>query len=146
MMSKTVACLMGLLLTGSGALAPKSIAGTSNAQVDKANPISGDWNATFEVEGTKVPFRLKLRLDGRKVTGTAESEHTGAGTLQDGSYSDEKLTFTIVFANHEPIEVSGKLEGNKLSGEFSTEGRKGTWYAEQAGSAAVRVTKCSMAA
>jgi hypothetical protein len=143
-MSRTVACLLSVLLTGSGALAPKSIAGTSNAQVDKANPISGDWNATFEVEGTTVPFRFKLRLDGRKVTGTAESEHTGAGTLKDGSYSDEKLTFTVVFDHHEPIAVSGKLEGNKLSGEFSTEGRKGTWYAELAGSAAVRVTKCSI--
>ena len=109
-----------------------------NVQVDKANPISGDWNATFEVEGMKVPFRFKLRLEGNKVTGTAESEHTGAGTLTDGSYSDEKLSFTMVFAKHESIAVSGKLEGSKLRGEFATEVRKGTWYAELAGSAAAR--------
>ncbi|MEY2605791.1 MAG: hypothetical protein QOH31_3607 [Verrucomicrobiota bacterium] len=138
MRSRTAVYLMSVLLTASCGLASsKSLPGSpSNAQVDKANPISGDWNATFEVEGIKVPFRFKLRLEGDKVTGTAESEHTGAGTLKDGSYSDEKLAFTMVFPKHESIAVSGKLEGSKLRGEFATEGRKGTWYAELAGSAA----------
>jgi hypothetical protein len=108
---------MIVLLTASGGLAsPKPLpVRAPNVQVDKANPISGDWNATFEVEGMKVPFRFKLRLEGNKVTGTAESEHAGAGTLTDGSYSDEKLSFTMVFAKHESIAVSGKLEGS--SGE-----------------------------
>jgi hypothetical protein len=140
MRSRTVVYLMIVLLTASGGLAsPKPLpVRAPNVQVDKANPISGDWNATFEVEGMKVPFRFKLRLEGNKVTGTAESEHTGAGTLTDGSYSDEKLSFTMVFAKHESIAVSGKLEGSKLRGEFATEGRKGTWYAELAGSAAAR--------
>jgi hypothetical protein len=140
MRSRTVVCVVIVLLTASGGLvSPKLLsASPSNTQVDKANPISGDWNATFEVEGMKVPFRLKLRLDGDKVTGTAESQHTGAGTLTDGSYSEEKLSFTMVFAKHESIAVSGKLEGSKLRGEFATEGRKGTWYAELAGSAAAR--------
>ena len=140
MTSGALACVVCVLLTTSGGLvSPRSLsASSSSTQVDKANPISGDWNATFEVEGMKVPFRLKLRLDDQKVTGTAESQHTGAGTLTDGSYSEEKLSFTMVFAKHESIAVSGKLEGSKLRGEFATEGRKGTWYAELAGSADAR--------
>ena len=140
MRSGTVAWVVIVSLTASvGLVLPRSLsANPSSAQVDKANPISGDWNAMFELEGMNVPFRLKLRLDGDKVTGTAESQHTGAGTLTAGSYSEEKLNFTMVFAKHESIAVSGKLEGSKLRGESATEGRKGTWYAELAGSADAR--------
>ena len=63
MTSGALACVVFVLLTTSGGLeSPRSLsASSSSTQVDKANPISGDWNAMFEVEGMKGPFRLKLR-------------------------------------------------------------------------------------
>jgi len=104
----------------------------SASSADKADAISGDWIALFEVEGNKVPVKFKFKLNGQQVTGTADSDHTGPGTLTNGTFSANKISFTMVFTEHESIEVTGKLEAGKLSGEFSTEGRKGTWTAEPA--------------
>ncbi|MDT7807799.1 MAG: hypothetical protein QOJ70_1612 [Acidobacteriota bacterium] len=86
---------------------------------------------TFELQGTKVPASFKLKLNGDKVTGTADSHHTGAGTLSKGSWLDNKLDFTLDFAAHESIVVTGKIENGKLVGEFATEGMRGTWTAEK---------------
>src|SRR5438128_7217988 len=49
------------------------------------DPISGDWDVSFTLQGTTVTGMFKLKLDGERVTGTAESAHTGPGTLSKGS-------------------------------------------------------------
>lgn len=98
---------------------------------DKSDSISGDWDATFELQGTTIPVKLKLKLDGDKVTGTAESAHTGPGTLSKGTWVDNKLTFTLDFATHESIVLAGRFMGGKLAGEFYTEGMQGKWVAKR---------------
>ena len=98
---------------------------------DKSDPISGEWEVVFELQGTKVPGEFKLKLDGDKVSGTVESEHTGPGTLSKGSWGDKKIGFTLDFAAHESIVVTGKLEDGKLIGEFRTEGMQGKWEAKR---------------
>jgi hypothetical protein len=96
-----------------------------------ADPISGEWNVSFYVQGTTTPATFKLILEGNKVTGTAESAHTGPGTLRDGSWKENKLSFTLDFAKHESIAVTGHLEGDKLVGEFTTEGFTAKWDAKK---------------
>jgi hypothetical protein len=98
---------------------------------DKADPISGEWDVMFELQGTRVPGKFKLKLDGNVVTGTAESEHTGPGTLSKGKWADNKLSFTLDFATHESIVVTGGVKDGKLIGEFRTEGMQGTWEAKK---------------
>jgi hypothetical protein len=63
------------------------------------------------------------------VTGTAESTHTGPGTVRDGSWISGKLSFTLDFKTHESIVITGKLQETKLVGEFTTEGFTSTWEA-----------------
>ncbi|HZE62277.1 MAG TPA: hypothetical protein VE056_00275, partial [Pyrinomonadaceae bacterium] len=65
------------------------------------------------------------------VTGTAYSEHTGAGTLRDGSWAENKFSFTLDFAKHESIAITGHLEGDKLVGQFTTEGFTAKWDAKK---------------
>jgi len=111
-----------------------SVAATSldnKALKDKKDPISGEWDVMFELQGTKVPGNFKLKLDGDVVTGTAESEHTGPGTLSDGKWEHDKISFTLIFARHESIAVTGALKDGKLIGEFKTEGMQGTWEAKR---------------
>ncbi len=91
--------------------------------------ISGDWDALFKVGEHTSPASFKLKLDGDKVTGTAESAHTGPGTVRDGSWVDGKLSFTLDFKTHESIAITGKLQEAKLVGEFTTEGFTSTWEA-----------------
>jgi len=94
-----------------------------------SDPISGEWDVSFTLQGRTVPGKFKLKLDGDKVTGTAESEHTGPGIVSKGSWVDNKLAFTLDFKKHDSIDVIGSLKDGKLVGEFRTEGMQGTWEA-----------------
>ena len=100
-----------------------------------ADPLSGEWDVSFYVQGKTYPATFNLKLHDSKVTGTAYSEHTGAGTLRDGSWAENKLTFTMDFAKHESIAIIGHLEGDKLVGEFTTEGFTAKWDAKKKASA-----------
>lgn len=96
---------------------------------DNQDPISGNWNVTFYVHENKTPASFTFKVDGTTVTGTAYSEHTGAGMIRDGKYADGKLSFTLDFKKHESIFVNGVSKDGKLSGEFSTEGFTDKWEA-----------------
>lgn len=96
-----------------------------------ADPITGEWDVIFLVQDTKTPATFKLKLDGDKITGTVYSEHTGAGTLRDGSWKDNKLSFTLDFAKHESIAITGTLKDGMLVGEFRTEGFVEKWEAKR---------------
>ena len=102
---------------------------TSSATVDDKDPITGEWNVIFFVQGHNTPATFTFKLDGQKVTGGAYSDHTGAGTIRDGKWIDGKLSFTLDFAKHESIVVNGALKDGKLAGEFTTEGFTAKWEA-----------------
>ena len=96
----------------------------AHAQTD---PISGKWEGAFKVMTFTEPCTLDLKLDGKTVTGTINSDHTGAGKVVNGTYIDGKLAFTAEFAKHESIALTGAAKDGKLGGEFTTEGHTGTW-------------------
>jgi|SRR5438132_7416644 len=96
-----------------------------------SDPISGDWNVSFHVRNTTAPATFKLKLEGNKVTGTAYSDHTGQGTVRDGSWINNKLSFTLDFKTHESIAVTGALKDGALAGEFTTEGFTEKWEAKR---------------
>ena len=126
---KILASLIALTLVAS---ACSSVAALHNKMMShKKDPISGEWEVMFELQGTKVPGVFKLKLDGDKVTGTAESEHTGPGTLSKGAWADPQISFTLDFSSHDSIAVTGRLKDGKLAGEFKTEGMQGTWEAKK---------------
>ena len=93
------------------------------------DPLSGEWNVSFLVQGHTTPARFNFKLDGQAVTGTAYSEHTGAGTIRDGKYVDGKLSCVIDFTKHESIAIKGEFREAKLVGEFTTEGFTAKWEA-----------------
>ncbi|HRH40228.1 MAG TPA: hypothetical protein PKY82_01195 [Pyrinomonadaceae bacterium] len=97
-------------------------------QAHETDKISGDWDGTVEAVGTKVAFKLSFKLEGEKLTGTVESGHTGAGTI-NGTLKNGKLNFTATFAKHESISFKGELRGDKITGEYATEGRVEKWGA-----------------
>ncbi len=99
----------------------------NNAPADPADSISGEWSGNLKVMTFTEPCTLVLKLEGTKVTGTITSDHTGAGTVTNGSWVDGKLTFTAEFAKHESIALTGALKDGKLAGEFTTEGHTGSW-------------------
>ena len=101
-----------------------------HAWIDQnADPITGEWNVTFYVHEMKTPASFTFKLDGAKLTGSAYSEHTGPGTIRDGKWTNGKLSFTLDFAKHESIVVTGELKDGGLAGQFTTEGFSDKWEA-----------------
>ncbi len=96
------------------------------------DPISGIWDATFQVEGyPPTPATFEFKLEGQTVTGTIQSAHTGPGKVTEGKWIADTLRFTAVFENHESIVIWGHIEADKLVGEFKTEGFVAKWEAKR---------------
>ncbi|MCU1266049.1 MAG: hypothetical protein JWM21_2367 [Acidobacteria bacterium] len=101
-----------------------------HAATEPADAISGDWDLSFEVEGTTTPATFNLKLDGEKITGKVYSAHTGPGTI-NGSWTHNKLSATLTFASHESIALTGELNEGRITGEFRTEGFVSKWQAKR---------------
>jgi len=105
--------------------APAPSAGAKPAAKD---PLTGEWDGTADVQGMTIPFTLKLAVDGEKVTGESSSAQ-GTATISKGSWSQEKLAFTLETPNGN-IAFTGALKGGKLEGDFDFAGQmQGKWSA-----------------
>lgn len=112
---------------------PPSVAAPAvKGSAESADPISGVWDASLQAQGTQAPVTFKFKLEGEKVTGVSESEHLGSGTLHNGSWKANKLSFTID-GNFGVIALTGELREGKLAGEWSLTGKemKGAWEAKK---------------
>lgn len=131
---------MGIALTAQGGLmgvAHGSVQQATAVQESTAG-ITGTWSATFTIAGQSVPVVLKFAEKDGVITGTVESDHTGPGTIVDGTWKDNSLNCTLKFEKHESIALSGVLKGEIFAGEFKTEGMQGTWQAKRGRTKALR--------
>jgi major membrane immunogen (membrane-anchored lipoprotein) len=100
------------------------------AETQKADPLSGEWDAVAEAQGMTIPFTLKLKLEGDKVSGEASSPQ---GTLQitNGSWVADKLSFSLDTPNG-AIKMTATIKENKLVGEYDLAGQiQGKWEASK---------------
>lgn len=94
------------------------------------DPVTGDWDATVDVQGQEFPFTLKLKLDGEKVTGSSESAQ-GSAPLSNGSFKAGKLSFTLDTPNG-AVTMSGLVKDGTLTGDFDFAGQfQGKWAAKK---------------
>jgi len=112
------------------------IASPSKSQEASPDPLTGKWDVTFEIQGSTTPAIFQLELVGDKISGTAESDHTGPGKVRNGTWRENTLSFTLDFASHESIDVTGRLQDGRLVGEFRTEGMQGKWEAKRSSASA----------
>ena len=95
-----------------------ALAAVSRSARAANDPISGEWDVTFHVEGMATPATFRLALDGGRVSGTAESHHTGPGTVRDGSWKDRparddaRLRVARVDRDHRQLE--GRRAGRRI--------------------------------
>jgi len=133
--TSTLALLTVLLVAASACSAiarhHEQLASSLVAADDSDDPISGEWNVSFFVNGQTTPATFNLKLEGNKITGTVYSEHTGPGTIRDGAWDNGKLSFTLDFKKHDSVVIKGSLQEAKLIGEFTTEGFTSNWEAKK---------------
>lgn len=121
--------LPGIVLGQQGAPTP-------SPRIVSDQSITGDWVIHFQAGHQSVSGSLRLQADGNQVTGSIETAHTGPGTVQNGKWSNQKLSATLVFEKHESVMLEGELKSDgTLAGHYTTEGRTETWTAEHGNTA-----------
>lgn len=94
---------------GTAAAAPKKDAPPAG------DPVSGEWDAAADFQGNAIPFTLKLKLEGDKVSGSSGSAQ-GEVPVK-GSFAADKLTFSLE-VNQMAITFTGMVKDGKINGEF----------------------------
>lgn len=92
--------------------------------------LTGKWNVLAQdAEGNSIRSTLDLNQEGDRLTGTITTESGDTAPLVDGKVQGGAFTFKI-YVGDGNIEVKGKLDNGKVSGEYVTpNGSKGTYTA-----------------
>lgn len=94
------------------------------------DPISGDWDGAADAGGMTIPFTLKLKLEGDKVTGSSSSDQ-GTATISNGKWDGNKLSFSLDTPQGS-ISMSGVVKDGKIVGDFDFSGQMtGKWEAKK---------------
>src|SRR5689334_3922844 len=102
----------------------------SAAPAAGGDPISGDWDGSADAGGMTIPFTLKLKLEGNKVTGTSTSDQ-GSATISNGKWDGSKLSFSLDTPQGS-ITMSGIVKDGKITGDFDFSGQMtGKWEAKK---------------
>jgi hypothetical protein len=122
-----------LELTRAEMAAAPSTPATPSTGVSKpaagGDPISGEWDATADAQGTEVPFTLKLTFAAGKVTGESSSA-MGTAALSEGTFANDKLAFTLEIPQGK-LTFTGTVKDGKISGDFDMGGMGGKWSAKK---------------
>ena len=112
---------------GMAAAAPAASPAAPSAAGD---PISGEWDASADAQGTAIPFTLKLKLEGDKVTGSSDSAQ-GSAPLSKGTFVAGKISFSLETPNG-AIGMTGTVKDGKIVGDFDFAGQMtGKWEAKK---------------
>jgi hypothetical protein len=83
-----------------------------------AQSVSGDWDATMNTPGGARTFRVALKQDGEKLTGTVKRE-SGDVPLQGTVIGDTvKFAYSIAYGgNPITLTVTAKRAGDDMTGQ-----------------------------
>ena len=118
--------LSALFVLGIGLI----FAGGSSAQTS----VAGDWDGSFNTPGGARPFKIVLKVDGEKLTGTAKRSSGDVpitGTIKGDAIN---FSYTINYGGNDlTLIYSGKVAGDSMSGTVSFGGNaEETWSAKRA--------------
>jgi hypothetical protein len=109
------------------------LAGTASARAQEkpaADPISGEWEGTVELQAGPMPFTMKLKLDQGKVTGEVGSAQ-GVTPITEGAWADGKLRLAFTYVDGAAVAMTGAVVDGALGGSLSYGGGEmvATWTA-----------------
>jgi hypothetical protein len=94
------------------------------AEEKKAADPNGTWSWTFtRQDGTEVTSTLKLKCADGKVSGTLTGRQGNETAIEEGTFKDGKITFTVVreFNNQKvTANYNGTLSGDVIKGQIET--------------------------
>jgi len=96
-----------------------------------SDPITGKWTFVFDTNGGTKEVTAELKLDGEKVSGKFAEKADVKGT-----FKDQKIDLAFPFESEEAnvsdtLRITGKVEKDKLSGEWTFSQYSGTYEARR---------------
>jgi hypothetical protein len=94
------------------------------ATAQTPNPV-GEWNLQSDAQGQITKFTLTVSKEGDALRGKVVSETYGSQDLKDLKFENGSLTFTRnleIGGQSVAMAFKGKIEGDKLTGNYSLEG------------------------
>lgn len=96
--------------------------------------VAGDWDGSFNTPGGARPFKLVLKVDGEKLSGTAKRASGDVpitGTIKGDVIN---FSYTINYGGNDlTLMYSGKVAGDSMSGTVSFGGNaEESWSAKRA--------------
>ncbi|MDB5353492.1 MAG: hypothetical protein JWN86_4739 [Planctomycetota bacterium] len=90
---------------------------------------TGTWKWTTERNGQKTETTLKLKQDGKALTGTISGRNNTETAIEDGKVDGDDVSFTVTreFNGNKFVQkYNGKLSGETIKGkiEFERNGEK----------------------
>ena len=96
--------------------------------------VAGDWDGSFNTPGGARPFKLILKVDGEKLSGTAK--RASGDVALTGTIKGDVINFSYTInygGNDLTLIYSGKVTGDSMSGTVSFGGNaEETWSAKRA--------------
>lgn len=97
-----------------------------------AADISGDWNFKVSSPEGEHPAKLTITQDGEKITGAFTSAR-GQQKIE-GTVKGNQVQFIARYTGGDEtmlIPFNGKLQGDKMTGEYKAGDTTGVWTAEK---------------
>ena len=99
--------------------------------VAASDPITGKWTFVFDTQSGTREQAAVLKLDGEKVSGRFADKADVKGT-----FKDNKIDLAFPFESEEAnmtdtLRITGKLEKDKLSGEWTFSQYSSTYEARR---------------
>lgn len=109
------------------------VAANASAQ---AKSVAGEWDGAFETPGGDRPFKLVLKVDGEKLTGTAKRSSGDVPIQGTVKGNDVTFSYTISYnGNDLTMSFAGKRDGDAMSGSVSFGGNADApWTAKRVAS------------
>ena len=96
--------------------------------------VAGDWDGSFNTPGGARPFKLILKVDGEKLSGTVK--RANGNVALTGTIKGDVINFSYTInygGNDLTLIYSGKVAGDSMSGTVSFGGQaEDTWSAKRA--------------
>jgi len=89
-----------------------------------AADATGTWTWTREINGNTVTTTLKLKQDGKNLTGTISGRDNTESPIEDAKVDGETISFKVTRefnGNKFVINYSGKVTGDEIVGETKFE-------------------------
>ena len=102
-------------------------AGMATAQ-DKPANVAGSWTIDVSGDTGNAKQSMTLAQDGGKITGTFKGPRQ-SGKI-DGTVDGNNIKFHVTAGI--PLDYTGTVEGDSMSGTMSGRGKTGNWKASRA--------------